>query len=83
MKVPLFLFFVLFQTCSLLVVSPSFYTSFFIARFRKLVTRGLRCLRFVRTLYVFPTWLLVFVRVRFQAVSFYPFKDIDLLRVCF
>ena len=79
MKVPLFLFFVLVQTFSLLVVSPSF----FIARFRKLVTRGLRCLRFVRTLHVFPTWLLVFFRVRFQAVPFYPFEDIVLLRVCF
>ena len=68
---------------NLLVVSPSFYTSFFIARFRKLVTRGLSCLRFVRTLHVFPTWLLVFVRVRFQAVPFYSFEDIVLLRVFF
>ena len=34
---------------------------------------GLRCSRFVRTLRVLPTWLLVFVRVHFQAALFYPF----------
>ena len=78
MQVPLFLFFALVQISSILVVSPSFYTIFLIARFRNLVTRGLCCSRFVRTLHVFPTWLLVFVRVRFQAVFLYPFFLIQL-----
>ena len=54
---------------------PTFsLSSFWLNSYRRdCYVSGLRCSRFVRTLRVLPTWLLVFVRVRFQAALFYPF----------
>ena len=52
---------------------PTFsWSSFWLNSYRRdCYVSGLHCSRFVRTLCVLPIWLLVFVRVRFQAALFY------------